>query len=214
MTAENDNSRALPLAGPAHEAGDGIVPPGDARRWDDVRRWRRAQRERLIAARLALPQAERGAASVRAAAEIESFIGDPGGMVVSLYWPFRGEHDLRGLLAALRQRGAETALPVVATRAAPLEFRSYAPGDPLERGIWNIPVPTNRIELFPDVVIAPLVGFDPQGYRLGYGGGYYDRTLAALPRKPLVIGVGYTFARLGSICPQPHDIAMDRLVLT
>jgi 5-formyltetrahydrofolate cyclo-ligase len=95
----------------------------------------------------------------------------------------------------------------------PLEFRAWAPGEPLERGVWNILVPSDGPAVFPDVVIAPVVGFDAENYRLGYGGGFFDRTLAAMPRKPLVLGIGYAEARIDTIYPQPHDIPMDRIII-
>ena len=82
-----------------------------------------------------------------------------------------------------------------------------------ERGVWNIPVPrANAKIVLPDVVIAPLVGFDPSCYRLGYGGGFFDRTLAVLHTAPRVFGVGYSQAALATIYPQPHDIPMDVVV--
>ena len=79
-------------------------------------------------------------------------------------------------------------------------------------GIWDIPTPVSGPETLPDVVIAPVVGFDSAGYRLGYGGGFFDRTLAALERRPRAIGIGYEQARLPTIYPQPHDIAMTAMV--
>lgn len=83
----------------------------------------------------------------------------------------------------------------------------------MERGDWNIPVPPAYAEvLTPDIALAPLVGWDRAGYRLGYGGGYFDRTLAILRPKPSVIGVGLQSAGLSTIVPQPHDIVMDWIV--
>src|SRR5690606_24922582 len=102
--------------------------------------------------------------------------------------------------------------PVVVEKARPLVFRAYRPGDRLEKGVWNIPIPADGDPVIPDIVIAPLVGVDVRNYRLGYGGGFFDRTLAALPKRPLVIGVGYEMQRIATIHPQPHDIPMDRIV--
>ncbi|MDW6020191.1 5-formyltetrahydrofolate cyclo-ligase [Mesorhizobium sp. BAC0120] len=175
-------------------------------------RWRKAERERLIAARLAVPPEERARMSTTIAAGLDVLIGDPKGRVVTLYWPFRGEPDLRGWLASIVERGATAALPVVIEKGRPLAMRAYRPGDRLEKGVWNIPVPADGASVLPDVVISPLVGFDPQNYRLGYGGGFFDRTLAELPKKPLVIGVGYALQAIATIHPQPHDIPMDRIV--
>ncbi len=184
----------------------------DARQWSDVKRWRKAERERLIAERLAIDAARRGQYGECIAEGLDQAIGDVAGMTVGIYWPFRGEPDLRAWMARIVSHGGRCALPVVVEKAKPLVFRRWAPGDPLERGIWNIPVPAGGAEVMPDIVIAPLVGFDPQCYRLGYGGGFFDRTLAAMPAKPRIIGVGYTPSAIATIYPQPHDIAMDLIV--
>jgi len=180
--------------------------------WRDVRRWRKAERERLIAARLAVPADARAAMAARIAEGLDAVIGDVSGKMVSLYWPFRGEPDLRGWMASINVRGGRTALPVVIAKGEPLVFRAYRPGDALEKGVWNIPVPAAGEPVLPDIVISPIVGIDPSNYRLGYGGGFFDRTLAALPGKPLVIGIGYELQRIPTIYPQAHDIPMDRVV--
>ncbi|RWK40651.1 5-formyltetrahydrofolate cyclo-ligase [Mesorhizobium sp.] len=180
--------------------------------WSDVKRWRKAERERLIAARLAVPAAVRTAMSQRIGESLDAVIGDFAGRMVSLYWPFRGEPDLRAWMASVNERGGRTALPVVVEKARPLIFRAYAPGDRLDKGVWNIPIPAGGDPVLPDIVISPVVGIDPRQYRLGYGGGFFDRTLAAMPFKPLVIGVGYELQRIATIYPQPHDIPMDRVV--
>jgi hypothetical protein len=82
----------------------------------------------------------------------------------------------------------------------------------LAPGVWKIPVPPAGAALRPAVLLAPLLGYDDAGYRLGNGGGYYDRTLAALDSLPLTIGVGYAQGRLASIRPQPHDVPLDAIV--
>lgn len=186
------------------------VPLND---WTDVRRWRKTERERLIAARLAVSADARTAMSQRIAKGLDAIIGEIAGRMVSLYWPFRGEPDLRPWMASINERGGRTALPIVVEKAHPLIFRAYKPGDRLEKGVWNIPIPAEGDPVLPDIVISPIVGIDPQNYRLGYGGGFFDRTLAAIPFKPLVIGVGYELQRIATIYPQPHDIPMDRIVI-
>lgn len=186
--------------------------PAEPAEWRDVARWRKAERDRLIAARLAIPAATRTSFAEMIAAGLDAVIGDVAGKTVSLYWPFRGEPDLRPWLTSIVGRGGRTALPVVVEKARPLVFRAYRPGDPLEKGVWNIPIPVRDEPVIPDVVIAPVVGFDPKRYRLGYGGGFFDRTLASLPRKPLVIGIGYDIQAISTIYAQPHDIPMDRIV--
>lgn len=184
--------------------------PGDA--WADVSRWRKAERERLIGERMAMSADERAARSEKIAAGLDGAIRKVAGRIVSVYWPFRGEPDLRNWSIRVIERGGRIALPVVIRKGWPLEFRIWAPGDPLERGVWNILAPARGPAVEPDIVVAPLVGFDAERYRLGYGGGFFDRTLAAMTKRPFAVGVGYASARLATIYPQPHDIAMSAIV--
>ena len=196
-----------------HELEPGFraeAAPMDA--WPDVARWRKAERARLIDERLLVDPELRKARSESIAAELDLAIGKVSGHTVSVYWPFRGEPDLRNWAVRVIGRGGRIALPVVIRKDWPLEFRAWSPGDPLERGVWNILVPANGPAILPDVVIAPVVGFDDANYRLGYGGGFFDRTLAAMPKRPLVVGVGYAGSRIATIYPQPHDIPMDIIV--
>lgn len=185
---------------------------GDRATWADVARWRKAERERLIEERLGVPADERRVRSDKIAASLGSVINDPKKQLISVYWPIRGEPDLRQWMVDITRDGGRIALPVVIRKGWPLEFRTWAPGDPLERGVWNILVPSRGPAVHPTVVIAPVVGFDPDNYRLGFGGGFFDRTLAAMPAKPRVIGVGFARSRIASIYPQPHDISMDMIV--
>jgi 5,10-methenyltetrahydrofolate synthetase len=198
-----------------HELQDDFRPAvADEQAAADVKRWRKTERERLIAARLALSADERAAHAKIIAARLDALLGDVSGEIVGLYWPFRGEPDLRGWAETVRARGGAIALPVVVAKATPLVFRIWKPGEKLEKGVWNIPIPASGDPVFPDVVVSPVVGFDASPYRLGYGGGFYDRTLAAMPRRPRVVaGVGYALQRIPTIYPQPFDIPMD-VVLT
>ena len=195
-----------------HELTPDFQPQPAHDAWIDVCRWRKAERERLIAERLAVDAEVRKARSERIATGLDRAMGRVSGRIVSAYWPFRGEPDLRNWMIKVIERGGRIALPVVIKKGWPLEFRIWSPGDPLERGVWNILVPAHGPSVQPNLVIAPLVGFDEAGYRLGYGGGFYDRTLAAMPRKPFVIGVGYAGAAIRTIYPQAHDIPMDAIV--
>ena len=179
----------------------------------DVARWRKGERKRLIDERLAVPAELRARAAEQLADRLNYETGTVENKVVGIYWPFRGEPDLREWGSQAIARGARLALPVVVEKGKPLVFRSWAPGDKLEKGVWNIPVPSGGEEVAPSIVVAPLVGFDPAGFRLGYGGGFYDRTLGSMSSKPLTIGVGFGFARLQTIFPQWHDIPMDRLII-
>lgn len=178
----------------------------------DIARWRKAERERLIAARLALPVAKREEHARLIARDLDRLMPRTPGTIVSFYWPFRGEPDLRTAMLALCDAGLRTALPVVVAKGQPLVFREWTRESRLERGVWNIPFPADGAVVVPTVVIAPLVGFDAGCYRLGYGGGFFDRTLAAMTDKPVVIGVGHPVQRIATIYPQPHDIAMDWIV--
>jgi 5,10-methenyltetrahydrofolate synthetase len=184
----------------------------DARTARDVARWRKAERERLIAARRELDVATRRAAAARIAGGLDAELGDVGGRTVGCYWPIRGEPDLRPWIATLVERGAVCALPVVVRLGEPLLFHRWRPGERLVPGHWNIPVPAEPVPVVPDLVIAPLVGFDSGCYRLGYGGGFFDRTLAGLGGRAQAVGVGYASARLATIFPQWHDVPMDLLV--
>lgn len=178
----------------------------------DVTHWRKSERDRLIKGRLALSVNTRKQNSDRIAELLDLAIGDVSGRVVSGYWPFRGEPDLREWLERLESRGSRCALPVVVKARAPLVFRVWRSGDKLERGVLDIPVPAAGEEVCPDVVIAPLVGYDRGGYRLGYGGGFFDRTLAAMRKRPLIIGVGYSQSEIQTIYPELYDIPMDKIV--
>jgi 5-formyltetrahydrofolate cyclo-ligase len=180
--------------------------------WDDIRRWRRERRAELIARRQAIPQAERRRLQPLILEAVERHFPELASALVGFYWPIRGEIGAHELVRRLLERGARAALPVVVEKNRPLEFRAWRPGDRLERGVWNIPIPAERDVVRPTALLVPLVGFDPEGFRLGYGGGYYDRTLAALDPKPLTVGVGFELGRLPTIHPQPHDIPMDAIV--
>jgi 5,10-methenyltetrahydrofolate synthetase len=218
MGSHDADEEGSGFASPAcllHELGPdhgGLTGTSPAEQRSNILRWRKAERERLITMRLAIPADKRAADSAGIAANLDRLLPNLEGKVVSLYWPLRGEPDLRGWLASILQRGAICALPVVAQKNAPLVFHSWRPGEKLVRGFWNIPVPEKEEAVTPDIALAPVVGFDKQGYRLGYGGGYFDRTLAVLPAGRRVIGVGYSTFAIATIYPLPHDIPMDVIV--
>lgn len=182
------------------------------RSWDEVRRWRREQRTELIARRQAIAQAERQRLQPHITSLLEAHFPELARALIGFYWPIRGEIGLHPFIRRLVAKGAGAALPVVVEKGRPLAFWAWRPGDRLERGVWNIPIPAERCVVRPTALLVPLVGFDGQGYRLGYGGGYYDRTLAAMHPKPLTIGIGYEIGRLETIHPQPHDVPLDAIV--
>lgn len=193
-------------------AYSGLNPTADAQQRTDVMRWRKAERERQIVQRLAVDAAERTRLSSLVAHHLDAAVGPLAGRTISLYWPFRGEPDLRPWMRDACGRGAVCALPLVLRKAAPLVFLAWRPGARLARGVWDIPFPADGAEIVPDIVVAPLVAFDPLCYRLGYGGGFFDRTLAAMNHRPRIVGVGYAAAGIATIYPQPHDIPMDVVV--
>ena len=137
----------------------------------------------------------------------------PLGAVVSGFWPLDGEIDLRPLLHALAGRGHPVALPVTPPRGRPLRFARWRPGDPLVPGRFGTLHPLGE-DLAPDVLLVPLLAFDARGNRLGYGGGYYDRTLAAWPgsEPPVTVGIAYEACRVDALPAEAHDLALHWIV--
>ena len=177
-----------------------------------LKSWRRSQRERLIQARLALDPATVERWRKRMDGILERACPGLAARRVAFCWPIRNEYDARHFARTLRQRGALTALPVVVAPKQPLVFREWHPGVALAKGALDIPYPESSPEVVPEAVLLPMNGWDDRGYRLGYGAGFFDRTLAALAERPTVIGVSYEQARLPTIHPQPWDIPVDYLV--
>lgn len=195
------------------ELGEHGYAAVDAETARDVARWRKAERVRLINARMAVPIDERKRCGEEIAAELDRLIDMRPGLIVSTYWPFRGELDLREWMARAVAHDIRIALPLVVAKGQPLVFREWRPHCHMERGVWNIPIPSaDNAQLVPDVTIAPLVGYGPECYRLGYGGGFYDRTVASISPRPTVIGIAHPVAEIATIYPQPHDIPMDVIV--
>lgn len=180
--------------------------------WPTIRDWRKETRDRLITQRTSISAEDRSAWSERISRALEAALEPYAGRLIGFYWPFRGEYDPRGVLTAMRERGSRLALPVIVERGQPLVFREWSPGSLMVQGTWKIPMPESGEAVFPDLLVVPLVGFDGQGYRLGYGGGFYDRTIAAMPERPRTVGVGFAFGRLETICPQSHDIPLERII--
>lgn len=174
-----------------------------------LKAWRKSERGRLVAARLAIPPATLESWRERMDRTLERSFPGLASRRLAFCWPIKGEYDARHLARTLRERGALTALPVVVAPKSPLVFREWHPGIALAKGPLDIPYPADSQELTPDAVLLPMNGWDRQGYRLGYGGGFFDRTLAAMPKRPLVIGVSYEFAKVDTIHPQSWDIPMD-----
>jgi 5-formyltetrahydrofolate cyclo-ligase len=174
--------------------------------------WRRGERRRLIALRLALAPAERQRCAAAIEQNLAELLAKLSGATIGFYWPIKGEFDPLPLAERFGREGRIIALPAAIAPAAALEYRAWRPGDAMEPGRHSIPEPRERRLVQPDILVVPLVGFDEERHRLGYGGGYFDRTLAALSPRPITVGVGYEAALLPTIYPQPHDVALDVVV--
>ncbi|MGH7344446.1 MAG: 5-formyltetrahydrofolate cyclo-ligase [Candidatus Rokuibacteriota bacterium] len=179
---------------------------------DEVKSWRKAGRARLMAARENLDPATLALFRQRIDAHLWRSFPGLATATFAFCWPIRGEYDARGLAQRLRERGAVTALPAVVAPGQPLVFREWHPGVALASGPLGIPFPVSSDLVAPTAALLPMLGWDEAGYRLGYGGGFFDRTLASLAKKPVVIGVGYELARMKTIRPQSWDVPMDWVV--
>jgi 5-formyltetrahydrofolate cyclo-ligase len=156
---------------------------------------------------------ERAEASAAAARHfIDAEIVAPEEMVAG-YWPIRDELDLKPLIIRLMDAGQPVCLPVVLGEELPLELRHWQPAAPLYPAGYGTLAPEDGAPVVvPDVILMPLLGFDRQGTRLGYGGGYYDRTLAALGTLPRLIGFAFASQQFDEIPREPHDVPLDMIV--
>lgn len=182
---------------------------------EQLKPWRSAERKRLLAVRRAIGADELERLRVAIDAHLERGFPGLAGRVLAICWPIQNEYDARHLAHRLRERGTRTVLPVVIAPRRPLEFRLWTPGDALARGALDIPYPASGDAMLPEAALVPMNGFDACGYRLGYGAGFFDRTLAELASrgtKPVAIGVTYECARLDTIRPQDYDVPMDFVV--
>ena len=173
--------------------------------------WRKTERRRLVAARESLDAETLERLRHTIDAVLERSFPELAAATLAFCWPIRGEYDARHLARTLRGRGALTALPVVVAPGQPLVFREWHPGVELAMGALDIPYPRVSAEVMPSAVVLPMNGWDQAGFRLGYGGGFFDRTLSALAKRPAIIGVGYELGRMDTIHPQPWDIPVDWL---
>jgi len=172
-----------------------------------------ALRLKARAARAALGEALRADAAAGAARHFLAGVPLRSDEVVAVYWPIREEIDVKPLLGQLMDRGQPVCLPVVTGEDQPLDMRLWETGTPLYPAGFGTLAPAEdapRVE--PHVVVMPLLGFDAAGTRLGYGGGYYDRTLAALERAPRIVGFAFAAQELAHIPRAPHDRPLDAVV--
>lgn len=176
---------------------------------------RRALRKRLVERRLALSAGDCERLSGAICAHLRKSFPQLAGMRVGFCWSVKNEPDLRPLMQSWIESGNDgftALLPVVVDAGAALAFREWTPESRLEADRYGIPTPVEGDFLVPEVLLIPVNAFDAAGYRIGYGGGFFDRTLAALQPVPLSIGVGYELSRVDSIFPQAHDRRLDAMV--
>lgn len=167
-------------------------------------------RQRLLAERRALATELRSTWDQAIANRISTLLLKHPQQTLAVYWPICGEPDLREAYAGWSAAGFRLALPVVIDKQMPLKFVSWTPGEELRKDAMGVAVPASGITVQPDVLLLPCVGFNRQRVRLGYGGGYYDRTLEGADR-PLAIGVAYSFGR-SEFASEGHDVALDYVV--
>lgn len=182
---------------------------------DDRDEYRCVLRRQGIERRLALSEACCAQRSAAVCEHLRKSFPQLAGLRVAFCWPVKNEPDLRPLIIQWIKcgySGFTALLPVVRAVGAPLVFRAWTPESPMRADRYGIPSPTDGDFLEPEAVLLPVNAFDAAGYRIGYGGGFFDRTLAALRPKPLSIGVGFELARVDSIRPQGHDVRLDAMV--
>jgi 5-formyltetrahydrofolate cyclo-ligase len=169
-------------------------------------------RRAAVSARLAMTGAEHARLSALIEGHLHALLMPRPPGVLAFCWPIRAEFDARPLLAQLLDRGWGGCVPTVMAPHAPMVFRAWTPDSAMTEDRHGIPIPAADGQVIPDVILLPVVAFDAMGFRLGYGGGYFDRTLAGMVPRPLAIGVGFELARVETIRPEPHDIALDAVV--
>lgn len=174
----------------------------------DVETLKAAMRAEARERRRAVPASQRAEAAEALARHDLGFLGSPG--VLGAYHPVRSEIGCLSLVRRLGAQGWTIALPVV-TNGEPLSFRAWTPDTPLKPGPYGIPEPADAPAVTPTALLVPLLAFDTQGHRLGYGGGFYDRTLAALRRSgPLIaVGLAYDCQEVPEIPADLHDQRLD-----
>jgi 5,10-methenyltetrahydrofolate synthetase len=179
---------------------------------------KRALRQQLIEQRLAMP--DRVVRSDLLQRVMRIWLVNRPDTVIGAYWPIKGEFDPLPALHRWKEDGElldepqlrRIGLPVVDKMHKTLKFHAWYPGCPMEEDAYGIPKPKDTEVIVPTLLFVPCVGYGPGGYRLGYGGGFYDRTLASLQPRPYTVGLGFTHAFLDELEPEPHDIALDAIL--
>ncbi len=173
-------------------------------------------RARARALRADIPETDRIGTGVRAAALFLDAIPLPAASVISVYWPLEAEFDSRPLMEVLLKNGHAIALPAVVGAKQPLVFRHWKPGDAMAQSSFGIKEPLAEAgDVQPDLIVAPLVAYNAQGFRLGYGGGFYDRTLRVLRETApdlLAVGLGFAAQVMAELPYDDSDEPLDWLV--
>ena len=169
-------------------------------------------RKRMLAARRAIPAETRAQWDHEIGAKVVHWWRESGVGTVGVYWPLKDEPNLHACYAELAELGVKLLLPVVVEKHAPLAFAEWTIGEPMVKDAMGVAVPAIQrlAEQYPPALIVPCLGYNPQGYRLGYGGGFYDRTLAREPR-PATVGVAYR-CLMAEFASDGHDVALDRII--
>ena len=141
--------------------------------------------------------------------------------VIGAYWPIKGEFDPLPALHRWKEDGElldepqlrRIGLPVVNKQHKTLSFHAWYPGCPMEEDAYGIPKPKDTEAFEPELLLVPCVGYGPKGLRLGYGGGFYDRTLARLQPRPFTVGVGFAHGYVPWLQGEPHDVPLDAMLV-
>jgi 5-formyltetrahydrofolate cyclo-ligase len=178
-------------------------------------------RKQLVAQRLGLE--DRWARNEALQRVMRVWLVERADVVIGAYWPIKGEFDPLPALFRWQEAGMESdamaasrhrkiGLPVINKITRTLTFHRWYPGCPMEEDAYGIPKPKETEVVVPTLLFVPCVGYGPGGYRLGYGGGFYDRTLSELTPKPYTVGLGYTLGFVPELEPEPHDIPLDAIL--
>lgn len=175
-------------------------------------------RKQLIERRLAMPDRLQRAEMLQRVMRI--WLVNRPDTVIGAYWPIKGEFDPLPALHRWKEDGElleepqlrRIGLPVIDKHHRTLKFHAWFPGCPMEEDAFGIPKPKDTEVVVPTLLFVPCVGYGPGGFRLGYGGGFYDRTLCALEPRPYTVGLGFRQGFLADLEPEPHDIALDAIL--
>jgi 5,10-methenyltetrahydrofolate synthetase len=136
-------------------------------------------------------------------------------LLIGAYWPIKGEFDALPALYRWSEAepGRRIGLPVIDRDSRQLRFHVWFPGCPMEDDAYGIPKPTGTEAFAPELLLVPCVGYGPKGVRLGYGGGFYHRTRAALRPRPFTVGVGFAHGYVPWLEAEPHDVPLDAMLV-